>query len=115
MFKVKHKKAGLNSEKRSIANLSKRVFLCQEIKFSDQYNDINLRIKKDIDNKSDDNDDHDNSDGNNNDENDDGNENDDEDENDNENIYLNGIENNNTNKSNKDIIIDKITIESIPE
>lgn len=46
MFKIKYKKNGLNSEKRSVANLSKRVFLCQEIKYSEKYQDLDIKINR---------------------------------------------------------------------
>lgn len=46
MFKIKYRNNGLNTEKRSASNLSKRVFLCQEIKTSEKFNDIEIRINK---------------------------------------------------------------------
>ena len=50
MFKINYKKDGLNSEKRSVANLSKRVFLCQEIKYPDT-RDFDIKINKTLNNQ----------------------------------------------------------------
>jgi len=48
MFKIKYRKNGLNSEKRSVANLSKRVFLCEEIKYSDKFQDLDIRVNRNL-------------------------------------------------------------------
>jgi hypothetical protein len=46
MFKTKYRSNGIGMEKRSVANLSKRVFLCQEIKLSDKFDDIEIRFDR---------------------------------------------------------------------
>ena len=52
MFKIKCRKNGLNSEKRSVANLSKRVFVCEEIKRSENFQDLDVKINnKSLNNK----------------------------------------------------------------
>ena len=47
MFKIKYKKSGgLNCEKRNVSNLSNRVFLCQEIKCSEVYKALDIKLNK---------------------------------------------------------------------
>lgn len=51
MFNVKCKKEGINSEKRDIANLSNRIFVCQEIKNHDKYNELDIILNRHTNNQ----------------------------------------------------------------
>lgn len=51
MFKIKcKKKNGLNSESRDVSSITKRIFLCQEVKYSDQYKNSDILFSQ-IENK----------------------------------------------------------------
>ena len=50
MFKIKLKNEGINTEKRSVANLSKRVFICKEVRVTEEYDlKLNKRSIQEID------------------------------------------------------------------